>query len=205
MGPHGTQQEKISGFIAMLNSLEAGKTYLFVDHPAFNTEEMQAVGHIGYEDVAVDRQGVYDLFTNERVKQVIGARGIGLVSYNEVFKALPRSTPEAEGMVPGAFNNYLKAVKESGQELHSVMVLRHGKVVAEKWFDGHGPAIPHVMHSVSKTWTSTAVGFAVQEGLLKVSDKVIKYFPRRFAGEGHPLAGRSGDPRPADHVGGTWH
>ncbi len=177
MGPHGTQQEKISSFIAMLNSLEAGKTYLFVDHPAFNTEEMQAVGHIGYEDVAVDRQGVYDLFTSERVKQVIGARGIDLVSYNEVVKSLPRSTPEAENVNPAGISDYFAAVKESGQELHSLMVLRHGKVVAEKWFEGHGPAIPHVMHSVSKTWTSTAVGFAVQEGLLKVSDKIIKYFP----------------------------
>jgi CubicO group peptidase (beta-lactamase class C family)/predicted glycoside hydrolase/deacetylase ChbG (UPF0249 family) len=176
-GTHGTQKEKTESFIAMLNSLEPGKTYVFVEHPAFNTEEMQSVHHIGYEDVAEDRQGVYDLFTSERVKQVIRGKGIELVSYNAVTKALPRSTPEAEGFSSTAFSDYLKAVKASGQELHSVMVLRHGKVVAEKWFEGHGPSIPHVMHSVSKTWTSTAVGFAVQEGLLKVSDKVIKYFP----------------------------
>lgn len=176
-GPHASQQEKITSFTAMLNTLEKGKTYVFVEHPAFNTPEMQAVHHIGYEDVAVDRQGVFDLFTSERVKQVIGARGIELVSYNEVVKSLPRSTPEAENVNPAGISDYFAAVKESGQELHSLMVLRHGKVVAEKWFEGHGPAIPHVMHSVSKTWTSTAVGFAVQEGLLKVSDKVIKYFP----------------------------
>lgn len=176
-GPHASQQEKITSFTAMLNTLEKGKTYVFVEHPAFNTPEMQAVHHIGYEDVAVDRQGVFDLFTSERVKQIIGARGIELVSYNEVVKSLPRSTPEAENVNPAGISDYFAAVKESGQELHSLMVLRHGKVVAEKWFEGHGPAIPHVMHSVSKTWTSTAVGFAVQEGLLKVSDKVIKYFP----------------------------
>lgn len=176
-GPHASQQEKIESFIAMLNTLEKGKTFVFVEHPAYNTPEMQAVHHIGYEDVAVDRQGVFDLFTSERVKQVIGARGIELVSYNEVVKSLPRSTPEAENVNPAGISDYFAAVKESGQELHSLMVLRHGKVVAEKWFKGHGPAIPHVMHSVSKTWTSTAVGFAVQEGLLKVSDKVIKYFP----------------------------
>lgn len=177
IGPHATQKEKTESFIAMLNTLERGKTYLFVEHPAYNTPEMQAVHHIGYEDVAVDRQGVADLFTSERVKQVIGERGISLVSYNAVTKALPRSTPEAEKVDPRGISDYFGAVKQSGQELHSVMVLRHGKVVAERWFHGHGPAIPHVMHSVSKTWTSTAVGFAVQEGRLKVSDKVIKYFP----------------------------
>ena len=176
-GPHATQKEKIESFTAMLNTLEKGKTYVFVEHPAYNTPEMQAVHHIGYEDVAVDRQGVADLFTSDRVRQVIAERGIELVNYNAVFKALPRSTPEAEKVDIQGIGNYFEAVKQSGQELHSVMVLRHGKVVAEKWFHGHGPAIPHVMHSVSKTWTSTAVGFAVQEGLLKVTDKVIRYFP----------------------------
>jgi CubicO group peptidase (beta-lactamase class C family) len=161
----------------MLNTLEKGKTYVFVEHPAYNTPEMQSVHHIGYEDVAVDRQGVVDLFTSERVKQALREKGIERVSYNAVFKALPRSTPHAEKVDPAGIKAYFEAVKQSGQELHSLMVLRHGKVVAERWFDGHSPAIPHVMHSVSKTWTSTAVGFAVQEGRLKVSDKVIKYFP----------------------------
>ncbi len=185
-GPHGTQKEKIESFIAMLNTLEAGKTYVFVDHPAFNTEEMQAVGHIGYEEVAADRQGVYDLFSSERVKQVIREKRIELVSYNDVVKTLPRSTPEAENVHAKGISDYFEAVAKSGQELHSLMVLRHGKVVAEKWFNGHGPAIPHVMHSVSKTWTSTAVGFAVQEGLLKVSDKVIRYFPEDLPAEVSP-------------------
>ncbi len=115
-----------------------------------------------------------------RADEMVSPEAAGLASPegdSEVTMALPRSTPEAEGVRAEAFEEYLAAVKERGQELHSLMVLRHGKVIAEKWFEGHGPAIPHVMHSVSKSWTSTAVGFAVQEGLLKVTDKVISHFP----------------------------
>lgn len=176
-GPRKNQEEKTGSFIKMLNSLEKGKTYVFLDHPATNTEEMQAVYHPGYEDVAVDRQGVFDLFTSKKVDQVIHEKGIELVSFNDVQKALPRSTPEAEGFDREALDEYLEAVKGSGQELHSVMVLRHGKVIAEKWLGDHAPHMNHVMHSVSKTFTATAIGFAVTENRLKVSDKVISFFP----------------------------
>jgi len=147
---------------------------------------LQAVHTPGSGDVAVARQGVASLVTDEQVKQASGEKGILLVSSDDVVMALPRSTPDAEQVNPKGISDYFEAVKESGQELHSLMVLRHGKVVAEKWFDGHGPAIPHVMHSVSKTWTSTAVGFAVQEGLLTVGDKVIKYFPEDLPAEVSP-------------------
>ncbi|MEI6143034.1 MAG: polysaccharide deacetylase family protein, partial [Mariniphaga sp.] len=76
VGSHQTSAEKESSFIAMLNKLEAGKTYSFVDHPALDNSEMQAVHHIGYEGVASDRQGVTDLFTNQKVKALIKEKGI---------------------------------------------------------------------------------------------------------------------------------
>jgi len=83
-GPHATKDEKISSFIKMLGKLEKGKTYLFVEHPGFDNEELRAVSHIGYENVAVDRQGVTDLFTSEEVKKEIKKRGIQLVSYKDL-------------------------------------------------------------------------------------------------------------------------
>ncbi len=70
-GKHTTSAEKIKSFINMLNKLEPGKTYLFVDHPTINSPELQAVHHIGYENVAEDRQGVVDLFTSDEVKKII--------------------------------------------------------------------------------------------------------------------------------------
>src|SRR5580765_2561517 len=56
------------------------------------------------------------------------------VSYYNIAAALPRSTPEKENVSPQGIEDYLKAVQESKQDLHSVMLLRHGKVVFEKWF-----------------------------------------------------------------------
>ena len=61
-GPSKTGAEKEASFLKMLDSLQPGQTYMFVDHPSLDNEEMQTVGHVGYEHVAMDRQGVTDLF-----------------------------------------------------------------------------------------------------------------------------------------------
>lgn len=85
-GPHKTPEEKVQSFINMLNKLEPGKTYIFVDHPGLNDDELKAVYHIGYEDVCTDRQGVTDLYTNEKVKAVIKQKGIKLIGYRDIAK-----------------------------------------------------------------------------------------------------------------------
>ncbi|MBC7827214.1 MAG: polysaccharide deacetylase family protein [Chitinophagaceae bacterium] len=85
-GPHKTSAEKIQSFLSMLNKLEQGKTYLFVDHPGIDNEELRAVYHIGYETVAADRQGVTDVFTNERVKALIKQKGIQLIGYKDLLQ-----------------------------------------------------------------------------------------------------------------------
>ncbi|MEO6232320.1 MAG: ChbG/HpnK family deacetylase [Ferruginibacter sp.] len=83
-GPHKTSQEKINAFIAMLQKLSPGKTYMFLDHPGLDTPELQAIHHIGYENVAEDRQGVTDLFTSEVVKAAIKKYNIQVISYAEI-------------------------------------------------------------------------------------------------------------------------
>lgn len=185
-GPSKTSAEKEASFINMLNKLEAGKAYLFVDHPALDNTEIQGVHHIGYEAVAADRQGVTNLFTSEKVKNIIREKGIKLISYNELTKALPRSTPEAEKVSAKGITNYLKAVKESGQDLHSLMILRHGKVVSEHWMGDNAANKNHILNSVSKTFTATAIGFAVAENRIKVTDKVISFFPNDLPSEISP-------------------
>jgi predicted glycoside hydrolase/deacetylase ChbG (UPF0249 family) len=85
-GPHTTSAEKIQSFISMLNKLEPGKTYIFVDHPGLQSPELEAIHHIGYENVAIDRQGVTDTWTNEKVKEAIKKRSIQLISYKDVGK-----------------------------------------------------------------------------------------------------------------------
>ena len=64
--------------------------------------------------------------------------------------------------------------------LHSIMVLKHGKVVLERWYNGESADKPHTMWSVSKTFTATAIGFAVNEGLIRVDDPVFSFFPEKL-------------------------
>lgn len=85
-GPKKTSEEKIASFIKMLDKLEPGKTYLFVDHPGLDTPEVRAIHHLGYEDVATDRQGVTDTMTNPKVKEAIKAKRIQLISYKDLKK-----------------------------------------------------------------------------------------------------------------------
>ena len=61
-------------------------------------------------------------------------------------------------------------------ELHSLMVLKGGKVLYERWAPGHGPEELHIQWSASKTYTATAIGFAAQDGLLTVEDPVVSFF-----------------------------
>ena len=83
-GPKETSEQKIESFIKMLDELKPGQTYLFVDHPGIDTPELRAIYHIGYEDVAVDRQGVTDTWTSQRVKDAVKKKGIKLISYGDL-------------------------------------------------------------------------------------------------------------------------
>ena len=98
-------------------------------------------------------------------------------SQPHVTDTLPRSTPEKEGVSSMNILSFLEAVEQSGQEWHSFMFLRHGRVIAEGWWHPYQSDLKHTMYSTSKTFTSTAVGFAVSEGRLSVNDKVISFFP----------------------------
>jgi len=85
-GPSGTPEEKVQSFISRISKLKPGETFLFVDHPGLDNAELRAVHHIGYEQVAYDRQGVTDLFTSEKVKEALRQYNIQLVSYRDVLK-----------------------------------------------------------------------------------------------------------------------
>jgi Beta-lactamase class C and other penicillin binding proteins len=101
----------------------------------------------------------------------------GTRSTSTVTDFLPRSTPEQEGVSSKGIIDFIDAVEASGQEIHSFMLLRHGKVVAEGWWAPHTPEELHTMFSVSKSFTSSAVGYAITEGLLSLSDEVVSFFP----------------------------
>lgn len=97
-------------------------------------------------------------------------------SLNTMAQKLPRSEPEAQGVSSKDIMAFLDAANKSKNEFHSFMILRHGKVVAEGWWNPYKPELKHTLYSCSKTFTATAVGFAVQEKLLSLNDKVTTFF-----------------------------
>src|SRR3984957_5851129 len=91
-----------------------------------------------------------------------------------------RSSPEAEGIPSSAVLNFVRAVEQHHHPLdavHGFMLLRHGNVAAEGWWTPYTPQSPHSQYSLSKSFTSTAIGLAVDQGLLTVDDPVLKFFP----------------------------
>lgn len=101
-----------------------------------------------------------------------------LVGYAEDAGApLPRSTPEAQGVSSAVIRAFVEAADRQVDTMNSFMMLRHGQVVAEGWWAPYNPESPHELYSLSKSFTSTAVGIAIAEGKLSVSDPVLSFFP----------------------------
>jgi CubicO group peptidase (beta-lactamase class C family) len=90
---------------------------------------------------------------------------------------LPRSAPETQGVSPAAVLAFVESADGELDAMHSFMLVRHGRVVAEGWWAPYAPESPHELYSLSKSFTSTAVGLAVAEGKLSVDDEVLKFFP----------------------------
>ena len=104
--------------------------------------------------------------------------------------SLSRSTPESQGVLSSAIIDFIKTSEKTIQHLHSIMLLRHGKVVAEGWWYPWRIETPHMLFSLSKSFTSTAVGLAVAEGRLSVDDTVLSFFHDEAPKKIHPnLAG----------------
>ncbi len=88
---------------------------------------------------------------------------------------LPRGTPESQGVSSSAVLAFIDAADRI-DSMNSFMLVRHGQVVAEGWWAPYDAASPHSLYSLSKSFTSTAVGLAIAEGKLSLDDEVLKLF-----------------------------
>ncbi|HOD80076.1 MAG: 6-aminohexanoate-dimer hydrolase [Planctomycetes bacterium ADurb.Bin126] len=91
---------------------------------------------------------------------------------------LPRCSPEQQGVSSAGVQAFIEAADKNIDSLHSFMLLRHGHVLAEGWWAPYDAQSRHSLYSLSKSFTSTAVGLAVAEGKLSVDDQVLKFFPQ---------------------------
>jgi CubicO group peptidase (beta-lactamase class C family) len=92
-------------------------------------------------------------------------------------QGLPRSSPEAQGIASAAILAFVEAADQQIDMMNSFMLVRHGRVVAEGWWSPYDAETPHILYSLSKSFTSTAVGLAISDGKLSLDDQVLKFFP----------------------------
>ena len=94
--------------------------------------------------------------------------------------ALPRCTPEEVGVPSRAVLNCLRALCHDQTTMNGCMAARHGKVFSECWWAPYGPEMVHVNHSFGKSYTATAVGIAVGEGLVRLDEKMVDIFDQEI-------------------------
>ncbi len=89
---------------------------------------------------------------------------------------LPRTTLGQVGIPTQIIQNLLDRFEKDKLTIHSMMLVRYGKVAAECWWKPYAPELPHHIYSFSKSFTSTAVGFAIAEGYFSLNDHVADFF-----------------------------
>ncbi len=95
----------------------------------------------------------------------------------------PVTTPEEQGMDSALLSQLLDAVPEQAPALHSLLIIRNGAIVKEKYFFSHTAATPHVVYSITKSVVSALVGIAIQQGSIQsVDQRVLDFFPGRNFG-----------------------
>ncbi len=93
---------------------------------------------------------------------------------------MPRKSPETLGVSSKGIISFLEEAEAASLELHSLMVVKNGHVVAEAWASPYASNYPHILYSLSKSFCSTAAGLAVAEGFFALEDKVASFFPEEL-------------------------
>jgi len=105
---------------------------------------------------------------------------------------LPRSSPEAQGIPSSALLAFVNAAEAKIDALHSLMVVRHGYVVAEGWWSPYEKDDPHMLFSLSKSFTSAGIGLAASDGRLTIDDPVLPYVLDDAPADPSPTSRRCG-------------
>lgn len=92
-------------------------------------------------------------------------------------KEFMRVTPESVGIDSGDIEWLLDRLESGFTEPHGLMIMRHGKICAEGWWNPYAPGIRHGLQSHSKTYAATAIGIAYTEGIVKLDERIIDIFP----------------------------
>lgn len=90
--------------------------------------------------------------------------------------SIPCCTPEEVGISSSRVENCILSLSHPLTTMNGFMAARHGKIFSQCWWAPYRPEIPHANHSLGKTYTATAIGIAMGEGLLRLDEKMVDIF-----------------------------
>lgn len=96
---------------------------------------------------------------------------------------LPRTTPASVDVASTAIDALLDRLERMSIECHSLMIVRRGHVLAEGWWAPYSADEPHLLYSLTKSFTAMAVGLVADDGLLSLDDQVIDLLPDHVPGD----------------------
>src|SRR5437870_2851208 len=100
-----------------------------------------------------------------------------LSAFASAMNGLPRATPESVHVDSAQLLQYVETLDSQIDGMNSLMIVRAGKVIAEGWWTPYDANSRHTMYSLSKSFTSTAIGIAQAEGKLSIDDTIVSFFP----------------------------
>ena len=102
---------------------------------------------------------------------------------NETTEIIDLPRVETPDSLAAAMDTFFQEAENDSMDIHSVMIVKDGSVIYSRWQSEGADSVPHVLHSVSKTFTATAVGLAIDDGKMALTDKVIDFFPDKLPAE----------------------
>ena len=95
-------------------------------------------------------------------------------------------TPEQARIPSEAINRYMDALEEYKVNLHGFIMMRGRDIIAEGYYPPFHKDYIHRMYSISKSFTSIAIGLLIEEGRVSLEDKICDYFLDKLEEETHP-------------------
>lgn len=90
---------------------------------------------------------------------------------------LPVSSPEAQGVSSKSILAFIEAFEKEVDSPHGIVILRNGHTIAQGWWAPYERDDTHILYSLSKSFTSTAIGLLADEGKLDIDASVLSCFP----------------------------
>ena len=86
--------------------------------------------------------------------------------------------PEEVGIPSQCIFDYLKKLEDAELSVHDMIIVRHGKICFENYWEPFSVSYLHRMYSVSKSFIALAVGFLIDEGKMSLDDKIVDILPK---------------------------